>query len=93
MIDEPRIERKGGVWFCGDIVCKASLLSSREAQLLLLCVHGFDNRSIADRMSVKTSTISKHWANIFYKFGVRSAIQAVVYAIKNKIVILEHKPD
>lgn len=58
----------------------AEPLSERELQVLRMMAGGLSNQEIAGRLFVAEGTVKKHTHNIFSKLGVRSRIQAVIWA-------------
>ncbi|QAY71397.1 response regulator [Xylanimonas protaetiae] len=64
----------------------ADLLTARENDILLLLAQGMSNEEIAARLVVEVSTVKSHLARIMPKLGVRSRLQAVVWAYQNRVV-------
>jgi DNA-binding NarL/FixJ family response regulator len=56
-------------------------LTQREAEVLQEIAGGYNNREIADRLSISEATVKTHVNNIFSKAGLRDRAQAVVYAV------------
>lgn len=65
-------------------------LTIREEQVLNLLLRGHSNRSMAKIMSVTSHTIKAHLESIYRKFGVHNKVQAVIYAMVNKIGDLDN---
>lgn len=65
------------------------LLTDREREILLLLAEGLSNDDIARRLVVEVSTVKSHLARMLPKIGVRSRLQAVVWAYQNRIVAVE----
>jgi DNA-binding NarL/FixJ family response regulator len=70
----------------------SDLLTSREQQILRLLAQGMSNDEIADALVVETSTVKSHLARMLPKLGVRSRLQAVVWAYQNRFVDLPDAP-
>ncbi len=68
----------------GDI--SQTVLSDREMEILKALVKGLDYKKIADELFISPYTVRTHITNIYEKLHVRSKIQAVNLAIKNKWV-------
>lgn len=64
----------------------SGLLTERERTILLLLAEGLSNEEIARRLVVEVSTVKSHLARMLPKLGVRSRLQAVVWAYQNRIV-------
>jgi len=64
------------------------LLTPRELDILLLLAQGMSNEEIAATLVVEVSTVKSHLARAMPKLGVRSRLQAVVWAYQNGIVEL-----
>lgn len=62
------------------------LLTARELDLLLLLAQGMSNDEIADELTLEVSTVKSHLARMMPKLGVRSRLQAAVWAYQNRIV-------
>ncbi len=64
----------------------ADQLTGRERDILLLLAQGMSNEEIADQLVVEVSTVKSHLARMMPKLGVRSRLQAVVWAYQNRVV-------
>lgn len=62
------------------------LLTPREREILMLLAQGMSNDEIAGSLVVEVSTVKSHLARMLPKLGVRSRLQAVVWAYQNHVV-------
>ena len=67
---------------------ESELLTGRETEILQLLAQGMSNDEIAQALVVETSTVKSHLARMLPKLGVRSRLQAVVWAYQNRFVDL-----
>lgn len=68
---------------------KEERLTYREVEVLQLIGQGMNNQEIAHTLYLSEKTVKNHLTNIFRKINVVDRTQAVLYAIKHKIVVLE----
>lgn len=61
-------------------------LTSREIEVLQLIGQGLSNQEMAQKLFLSEKTVKNHLTNIFRKINVSDRTQAVIYAIKHKIV-------
>ncbi|MBN2890660.1 MAG: response regulator transcription factor [Bacteroidales bacterium] len=71
------------------IVDLKSKLSDREMELLQLIVQGSTNKEIADKLFISQRTVEKHKSNIISKLEMKSVVDLVKFAVKNKLVDLD----
>ena len=64
-------------------------LTEREVEVLQLIAQGLSNHEMAQKLYLSEKTVKNHLTNIFRKINVTDRTQAVLYAIKHKIVVLE----
>ena len=64
-------------------------MSSREVEVMQLIGRGMSNAEIARELFLSEKTVKNHLTNIFRKIQVTDRTQAVLYAIKHKIVNLD----
>ncbi len=69
------------------------LLTGRERDILLLLAQGMSNDDIARALVVEVSTVKSHLARMLPKIGVRSRLQAVVWAYQNRVVAVPEAPE
>jgi len=61
------------------------LLTPREVDILLRLAEGLSNEEIARALYLEVSTVKSHLARMMPKLGVRSRLQAAVWAYQNGI--------
>jgi NarL family two-component system response regulator LiaR len=64
--------------------------SERELEVLKLAAKGMSNKEIAAELSLSVRTVQSHLGNIFDKLGVSSRTEAVLRALKEGWISLEH---
>ena len=62
-------------------------LTAREEEVLRLVLAGRTNKSIAATICISEKTVEFHLSHIYNKVGVRSRMQAGVWAIQQGIAI------
>lgn len=62
------------------------LLTEREKEILKLVVEGSSNKEIADKLYISIRTVETHKNNILQKLELKSTVELVKFAIKNKII-------
>jgi DNA-binding NarL/FixJ family response regulator len=60
-------------------------LTERELEVLKLVAHGLNNREIAKRLFISENTVKNHVRNILEKLQLHSRIDAVMYAVREKL--------
>ncbi len=63
-------------------------LTDRERQILMHIAEGYPNREIGKMLYISARTVETHKNNILRKLELRSTIDLVKFAIKNKMVAL-----
>jgi len=70
----------------GGAPAREELLTPREVDVLRLIAEGADNVAIGLALSISPHTVKQYVTNIFEKLGVRSRVQAAVYAVRAGLV-------
>ncbi|MCX6247116.1 MAG: response regulator transcription factor [Bacteroidetes bacterium] len=60
-------------------------ITSREIEILKLYVEGLINKEISDKLGISIRTVETHKNHIMRKLGLKSTVELVKYAIRNKI--------
>jgi two-component system NarL family response regulator len=63
-------------------------LTDRELEVLKLVARGMANRDIAKELFISENTVKNHVRNILEKLQLHSRMEAVVYAVREKILDL-----
>jgi len=64
-------------------------LTERELEVLKLVAQGLTNRDIADHLFISENTVKNHVRNILEKLHLHSRMEAVVFAVREKLLDLE----
>ncbi|MDP9417222.1 MAG: response regulator transcription factor [Actinomycetota bacterium] len=64
----------------------APRLTDREMQVLKLVAKGLNNRDIAKSLYISENTVKNHVRNILEKLQLHSRMEAVVYAVREKLL-------
>src|SRR3954449_4313195 len=67
----------------------APRLTDRELEVLKLVAKGLTNRDIADALYISENTVKNHVRNILEKLHLHSRMEAVIYAVKEKLLDLD----
>ena len=63
-------------------------LTDRELEVLNLVAQGLNNRDIAKRLFISENTVKNHVRNILEKLQLHSRMEAVMYAVREKLLDL-----
>src|SRR3954469_9418653 len=63
-------------------------LTDRELEVLRLVAKGMNNREIAKELFISENTVKNHVRNILEKLQLHSRMEAVMYAVKEKLLAL-----
>ena len=61
-------------------------LTDREMEVLRLVAQGLNNRDIAGKLFISENTVKNHIRNILEKLHLHSRMEAVVYAVREKMI-------
>jgi two-component system NarL family response regulator len=64
----------------------APRLTDREMEVLTLVAQGLNNRDIAKELYISENTVKNHVRNILEKLHLHSRMEAVVYAVREKLL-------
>lgn len=67
---------------------KAEALTRREKEIVKLVVEGLSNKEIAEKLYISIRTVDSHKTNILQKLNLKSTVELVKYAIRNKMAEL-----
>lgn len=72
----------------GDLAAQGGTvpLTTREIEILKLFAEGFINKEISDRLDISIRTVETHKNHIMKKLELKSTVELIKYAIRNKIV-------
>jgi two-component system NarL family response regulator len=61
-------------------------LTDRELEVLRLVAQGMSNREVAEELYISENTVKNHVRNILEKLHLHSRMEAVVYAVREKLL-------
>jgi two-component system response regulator NreC len=64
----------------------SATLTGREIEILRLFAEGYINKEISDRLDISIRTVETHKNHIMKKLELKSGVDLIKYAIRNKIV-------
>jgi len=64
-------------------------LTDRELEVLKLVAKGLSNREIAHELYIAENTVKNHIRNVLEKLNLHSRMEAVVYAMREKLLEIE----
>lgn len=64
-------------------------LTEREMEVLRLVAQGMTNREIGKELHISENTVKNHIRNILEKLHLNSRMEAVIYAVREKLLELE----
>jgi DNA-binding NarL/FixJ family response regulator len=70
----------------------APVLTARELEVLKLVATGMTNKDVGDQLYISENTVKNHVRNILEKLHLHSRMEAVMYAVRQKLLD-PHEPD
>ena len=67
-------------------------LTEREVEVLRLVAKGLNNREVARQLFISENTVKNHVRNILEKLQLHSRMEAVMYAVREKLLDLPEAP-
>ncbi len=67
-------------------VASSPKLTERELEVLRLVAQGLNNREIAKQLFISENTVKNHVRNILEKLQLHSRMEAVMYAVREKLL-------
>jgi len=64
----------------------AVVLTGREREVVRLLAHGQPNRQVAIALGISVKTVESHRANVMKKLELRSIVDLVHFAVRNRLV-------
>lgn len=80
-------------WRRDGVIADRARLSPRELDVLRMLVQGRANKEIASALGLSLRTVEGHLGNIFAKLAVGSRTEAVLYAIHNRLLAVDHAEE
>jgi len=74
-------------------VVSTPTLTPREWEILQHIAQGQSNSDIADQLSLSKATVQNYVSNIYAKLGIDSRAEAMLYAMRNKLVDIKDVLD
>jgi two-component system NarL family response regulator len=68
-------------------------LTTRELEVLKLVAKGMSNREIADALYISENTVKNHVRNILEKLHLHSRMEAVIYAVRERLLDIRGGSD
>ena len=76
-----------------DPIGGAPALTPREWEILQHIAQGQSNSEIADQLSLSKATVQNYVSNIYAKLGIETRAEAMLYAMRNKLVDIKDVLD
>jgi DNA-binding NarL/FixJ family response regulator len=68
----------------------APVLTARELEVLKLVARGMSNKDVADELYISENTVKNHVRNILEKLHLHSRMEAVMYAVRKRLLDPHH---
>ena len=68
------------------------MLTARELEVLKLVAKGMSNKEVADQLYISENTVKNHVRNILEKLHLHSRMEAVMYAVRKRLLD-PHRPE
>jgi two-component system NarL family response regulator len=68
----------------------APVLTTRELEVLKLVARGMSNREVAEKLFISENTVKNHVRNILEKLHLHSRMEAVMYAVRQRLLDPHH---
>lgn len=68
-------------------------LTQRELQVLKLVAKGQSNREVGEELYISENTVKNHVRNILEKLHLHSRMEAVLYAVRERLLSLQDEPE
>ncbi len=68
----------------------APVLTARELEVLRLVARGMSNKEVADELFISENTVKNHVRNILEKLHLHSRMEAVMYAVRRRLLDPHH---
>jgi DNA-binding NarL/FixJ family response regulator len=69
------------------------VLTARELEVLKLVAKGMSNKEVADQLFISENTVKNHVRNILEKLHLHSRMEAVMYAVRKRLLDPHHPED
>lgn len=73
----------------GDSLRPASVLTTREREVLQLMVEGIKTTEIGRRLFISTKTVESHRRNIMEKLEIKQPVELIKYALREGIISID----
>lgn len=71
----------------------APVLTARELEVLKLVARGLSNREVAEGLFISENTVKNHVRNILEKLHLHSRMEAVMYAVRKRLLDPHHPEE